>query len=660
MAYTRGIWKRAAAGSLFVALTFAASGPPATEALPPPLGRYSHGAAGTARNGFGGEIAPSASGDSWPGTGTNNNGGPFAFAGAQYGSLWKIPATTNNSRGVGYCVMEDVTGEGAVTLHSDPAVWNAIDSARAAALMATFGGDRVVPYGIDHTGTLNVTTGEWQNPLLLGGGEFTRRRQVAVNFGVRMFLEDLSQDGVAGGRKLARDTSVINGTGGEFAALRNGYAVAQYMARVADRQAAVGGIQLQMVWATPGGAQPTKPGTYSLEVRVTDSTGKRVGLVPVLQLSATGIGDDRSSEAIARVNNSSDAPADLARWNAATASAWPVWGMNHLLKSDPRFTVSTNAKAADVADGNGVARFNVQITGPEWELAFHVQAPTANVDLYAGSGIQGQVTWSGRPQSASVYEQFVPPDRFVTVRKTSNDAAVAVTGTQFGLYDGSGDEISKATVDAKGRATFDGYSPATFEPPYVLRELSAAPGLDQISGDIVLPAIGKLSTDEAEPTIIDVVNTATLGRFRVRKILDDADVQGSRDMSGFKFQITQVATGLSVGQYTTGTNGQTSFIDAVFGDYLVTEMAKPIWAEPLIDAGPITFKFNPEAGDVEITYKNRVPEVSIKTQSADATDGDKFVVLNTSEPSKVVDIVSYCGLVPRTPYRMRGSIQVHA
>ena len=48
-------------------------------------------------------------------------------------------------------------------------------------------------------------------PVLLGGGEFTRRRQIAVNFGVRMFLEALSPRGVAGGRKLARDTAVVNG-----------------------------------------------------------------------------------------------------------------------------------------------------------------------------------------------------------------------------------------------------------------------------------------------------------------------------------------------------------------------------------------------------------------------------------------------------------------
>ncbi len=86
--------------------------PSTTDATAPPAGRAAHGAAGSARNGFGGEIAPSPSIASWPGTANGGNGGPFAFIGAHYGPLWGIPPGPNNSQGVGYCVMEDVTGEG--------------------------------------------------------------------------------------------------------------------------------------------------------------------------------------------------------------------------------------------------------------------------------------------------------------------------------------------------------------------------------------------------------------------------------------------------------------------------------------------------------------------------------------------------------------------
>ena len=61
-------------------------------------------------------------------------GAPFAFIGAHYGPVWQMPASVNNSRGVGYCVMEDVGGEGAVAQQPDPPMWDADEMARAAAL----------------------------------------------------------------------------------------------------------------------------------------------------------------------------------------------------------------------------------------------------------------------------------------------------------------------------------------------------------------------------------------------------------------------------------------------------------------------------------------------------------------------------------------------
>jgi hypothetical protein len=233
---TRQTWATLSAAALLttiggVAIGLATGGlDEPVAALAPPAGQFAHGAAGSARNGVGGEIAPSPTIVSWPGTSATANGGPFAFVGAQYGELWQIPAGPNNSLGVGYCVMEDVLGEGTVSRQPDPAVWGRGDQARAAALMSTFGGDRVVPYGISEVGSYDVVTGEWQHPSLLGGGEYTRRRQIAVNFGVRMFLEDVSPSGAAAGRKLARDTAVIRGSGSNFGPLVNGYQMATQIA----------------------------------------------------------------------------------------------------------------------------------------------------------------------------------------------------------------------------------------------------------------------------------------------------------------------------------------------------------------------------------------------------------------------------------------------
>ncbi len=77
---------------------------------------------------------------------------------------------------------------------------------------------------------------------------------------------------MAAGRKLARDTAIVNGSGGEFAALRNGYAMAQRMVTVAERQHAVGGVTLQMVvghtrWrrADRGGLVPARGARHGLD-----------------------------------------------------------------------------------------------------------------------------------------------------------------------------------------------------------------------------------------------------------------------------------------------------------------------------------------------------------------------------------------------------------
>ena len=173
----------------------------------------------------------------------------------------------------------------------------------------------------------------------------------------------------------------------------------------------------------------------------------------------------------------------MARWNAAAATGWPVWNMVGLLSTDPRFAVgpgSANPAAADVADRSGVARFDVTITSAQWELAFHAQAPTNDVSLYSGTGVQGQVTWAGAPQSASVHAAFTPPN---------------------------------------------------------------------------------------------------LGRFQIRKVLDDAGVQGGRDMSGFTFEVTRAATiddvGGVIGSFTTDAAGRTPVVEGLAGDYRVAEVGRP-------------------------------------------------------------------------------------
>ena len=581
---------------------------PSGDAAPPPAHRFAHGAAGTARNGFGGEVAASPTIESWPGTGAGRNGGPFAFIGAQYGTLWSIPPSANNSLGVGYCVMEDVGGEGTVSRQPAPSSWDSGEMARAAALMATFGGDRVVPYGIDASGAYDPASGEWLQPSLFGGGEYTRRRQVAVNFGVKMFVEDVSPSGVAAGRKLARDTAIVRGSGGEFSALRNGYSMAQRMADVAELQHAVGGIHLQLSWGTPGGEPPSAAGIYPLEVRATDGIGKPVGYVPVLQLSASGIDGNRSIGTTSTVDHAGDTVDDLARWSAAELAGWPTWDMGGSMAADDRFALPTNPAAADITDATGIARFAVTIPGPDWELAFHTQAPTADADLYSGTGVQGQITWSGPPQSTSVHQVVVSPTvgRFV-IRKALDAADVQgdrdMSGFVFEVTASGAVPVGQFATGADGRT-----------PP-----IEAGPGDHRIT-EIGRPAWA-IRLSDAGPIAF---------RF-----------DPERETPGGTIQAEVVYVNVVPTPSIT-----THASDATDGDKYFTRPRGDITASapPDTTAGTDTADARP----VETRAFGTGTDANPTGTDADPTDA----VL------AVVDRVTYSGLVPGTPYVARGELVV--
>jgi hypothetical protein len=243
--------------------------------------------------------------------------------------------------------------------------------------------------------------------------------------------------------------------------------------------------------------------------------------------------------------------------------------MAESMAADSRFGLTATPSGADVTDASGVARFTVTVTGDDWQLAVHTQAPTADVSLYAGTGIQGQVTWTGPPQSATAHVVVTPPP-----------------------------------------------PPPPLPPP---------------------PAVGA---------------------FDVRKVLDEADVQGDRDMSGFEFEVT-ATDGVPIGRLMTAADGRTPSLDAIAGSYTITEVARPSWATGLGDGGPVTFTLEPDAApDVrEVTYSNRVPAASITTSAQDARDGDRVIDLGVGGAT-IVDTVSHTGLVPGTEYVVSGELMV--
>jgi LPXTG-motif cell wall-anchored protein len=151
-----------------------------------------------------------------------------------------------------------------------------------------------------------------------------------------------------------------------------------------------------------------------------------------------------------------------------------------------------------------------------------------------------------------------------------------------------------------------------------------------------------------------------LGGFVVRKVLDAADVQGTRDMSGFEFEIGRAPNDV-VARLVTGADGRTPVFEAQPGTYTIAEIARPTWATRLIDPGPITHELAPDDGTEsrQIDYVNVVPEAMITTAARDAHDGDRLVVLDAGNAT-IVDSVDYTALVPDTEYVASGELMVRA
>lgn len=146
----------------------------------------------------------------------------------------------------------------------------------------------------------------------------------------------------------------------------------------------------------------------------------------------------------------------------------------------------------------------------------------------------------------------------------------------------------------------------------------------------------------------------------MRKVLDAVDVQGSRDMSGFEFEVT-AADATSVGRLTTTADGHTPSIEAIAGTYTIRETARPPWARVLGDPGPMTFVFEPaDAGDVrELAYVNTVADASIATAARDGADGDQVIDVERGA-ARIIDTVAYTSLVPGTAYVVTGELMVRA
>jgi hypothetical protein len=177
-------------------------------------------------------------------------------------------------------------------------------------------------------------------------------------------------------------------------------------------------------------------------------------------VSDTGVDGARSVGAVAAVDMSTSTPDDVARLAAAVATGWPTMDMAARLADDTAYLVAMSPASAGVTDADGSVRFDVTIDRHDWEVGFFVQAPTDDVSLYSGTGIQGQITWAGAPQSAIAHEIAAPPALGeVAVRKVLAPADIGagrdLSGFEFavsalsGVEGGAGDDVVLRT-DASG------------------------------------------------------------------------------------------------------------------------------------------------------------------------------------------------------------------
>ncbi|MEM1331940.1 MAG: hypothetical protein AAGG08_00655 [Actinomycetota bacterium] len=247
--------------------------------------------------------------------------------------------------------------------------------------------------------------------------------------------------------------------------------------------------------------------------------------------------------------------------------------------------------------------------------------PRGTVTVFVGSG-QDIAGWTERDQTTAASAASVDRFHHLSVLKTSSDPAVSVVGTEIVIADGDGSLIGALTVGPDGRTDTLTIDPRRNPPPYRWKETEAAPGLvaRPTSTAIDVP----LSTDPERPTVIEIENSAAIGSFRIEKTFSDPAVGVDRDLSGFRFRVTEVSTGDDLGEFTTGADGRTPPIEAVRGDHRVDEVGAPPWAVRLTSAGPITFAFDPLADDgVSIEYVNEVPAASVESDAFDPADGDQ-------------------------------------
>ncbi|MEQ1701377.1 MAG: VaFE repeat-containing surface-anchored protein [Ilumatobacteraceae bacterium] len=364
---------------------------------------------------------------------------PSKSIGAHYGAGWSIPASSNNSTGVGFCLNDQFFGVPVGTVIERPLApaWTTAQISTAGYLLAHFAGDRVSPY----------------QPIEIDGtGEFpgftTRQRYAAVHLALLSVLPNWA--GGSGYSPLIDPTTMqlFNDVGG----------------------------------TVPSSQQVIAP---LVEAMVTAATDHHAGGSPVVL-------DVVNVAGLVTVTATKDGlpVADLPIWPDTTAGVTFSGTItrqafvNTQLLSWPSLDYSTTLSGAGVTDAAGQAQFTVTRAALALGLTFTTEEAPGRLHNY-GDGLNSQdnLTWlSGDIRRSSIH-LFSEPTAIITtqisngtpvVGETISDAVLldamdpGVTAeVQLQLFDltldptGAGTPLLDVTVDGLGNGTTSGLAPWT-------------------------------------------------------------------------------------------------------------------------------------------------------------------------------------------------------
>lgn len=386
----------------------------------------------------------------------------------------------------------------------------------------------------------------------------------------------------------------------------------------------------------------------------------------LIGLSAEGVDLDTAERRVFELYEASArlaGPWTLSQVNGRFRLAGPAGGIGgHTVTVTVRDHTGSPTTTIDlVTDADGWVSPSVAAMPSGGSVMATTTGPGVHREWDGSGDIQRLVTAVDMPVFAE-YSVPAAPGHLLVV-KQATDPTIAVSGATFALLDGNSAEFERVTTGTSGEARFAPVDPAAHGGPYIVREISAPPGLLRSAPDQSVPS---LSADLDAPTTIIMTDAPRTVPIQIQKRLSVDDV-GPPDKSGFDFVVVRLDDGLAT-RVVTDETGVSQTIELALGEYSVCEQGVPAWAGSLVDGGCVGLAITIELLDqydaaidqypalrppFAVEYINEVVAPSISTRATDHADGDRLL---EATGGLVVDVVTLSGLIPGTAYVISGEL----